>query len=339
MPEAEIDGERELTGPEKAAALLLTMGKPPAARLIKQFDSSDVQAVARAAASLGAIPAAALDRLVDEFAADFSAGADLIGGAGQVKSLLDGALPAEEIAGILGAPPGEADEPDVWRTLAQAPEGAIVALLMAERAATATYILSKLERSVAAKVVAALPRDRRNAALCGLVAPLEVTPLVARLIEEAVGQALKEAPKSAADAEGRSRLAGIINGLDPEEAEDAMRALAEVRPKDAAIVKTMLFSFVDLPKLSERARALLFDRASIDIVVMALRGTDADFRDTVLSSMPSRGRRLVEGELNSGAFAPPQEVAKARKAIAEIVLGMASRNEIELGGPQAAEAA
>ena len=210
---------------------------------------------------------------------------------------------------------------------------------MAEQAATATYILSKLDPAVVTKILAALPRDRRNAALCGLIAPFEVTPLVARLIEEAVGQALKRAPKSAADADGRTRLAGIINGLDPEEAEDAMRALAQARPKDAAIVKTMLFSFNDLPRLSERARALLFDRASIDIVVMALRGTEAEFRDTVLSSMPSRGRRLVEGELNSGAFAPPQDVAKARKAIAEIVLGMASRNEIELGGPPAAEAA
>jgi flagellar motor switch protein FliG len=277
------------------------MGKPPAARLLKQFDQPDLQAVARAAAGLGAIPAATLDRLVDEFGSD------------------------------------ETRELDVWRSLAQAPEGAIIALLTAERSTTATYILSKLDPAVATKVIAALPRDRRNAALCGLVAPLDVTPLAARLIEEAVGSALKQAPKSAADVEGRSRLAGIINGLDPEEAEDAMRALEQARPKDAAIVKTMLFSFNDLPRLSERARALLFDRASIDIVVMALRGTDAEFRDTVLSSMPSRGRRLVEGELNSGASAPPRDVARARKAIAEIVLGMASRNEIELGGPPAAE--
>ena len=112
-----------------------------------------------------------------------------------------------------------------------------------------------------------------------------------------------------------------------------MRAIGESRPKDAAILKTMLFSFNDLPRLHERARALLFDRASIDIVVMALRGTDADFRNAVLSSMPSRGRRLVEGELNSGASRPARDVAKARKAIADIVLGMAARNEIELGGP------
>ncbi len=49
---------------------------------------------------------------------------------------------------------------------------------------------------------------------------------------------------------------------------------------------------------------------------------------------------LVEAQRNpipllsglSGAVAPPREVARARKAIAEIVLGMAARNEIELGG-------
>jgi flagellar motor switch protein FliG len=337
MSEAVISGERELSGPEKAAALLLMMGRPPAARLLKQFDQPDLRAVALAAAGLGAIPATTLDRLVEEFAADFSTGADLLGDAGQAKSLLADALPPEQIADILGLAPVEAGQPDVWRSLGQAPESAILALLMAERAATATYILSRVDPAVATRLVAALPRGRRNAALCGLVAPLDVTPLAAQLIEEAVEAAMKQAPTAAADAGGRSRLAGIINNLDPEEAEDAMRALEQVRPKDAATVKTMLFSFNDLPRLSERARALLFDRASIDIVVMALRGTDADFRDTVLSSMPSRGRRLVEGELNSGAFAPPQDVAKARKAIADIVLGMASRNEIELGGPPAAD--
>ncbi len=101
----------------------------------------------------------------------------------------------------------------------------------------------------------------------------------------------------------------------------------------------MLFTFNDLPRLSDRARALLFDRASIDIVVMSLRGSDPDFRNAVLSSMPSRGRRLVEGELASGASAPARDVAKARKAIADIVLGMAARNEIELGAPPGEEAA
>ena len=335
MLEAAISGERTLSGPEKAAALLLMMGRPPAARLLKQFDQPDLQAVARAAAGLGAIPATTLDRLVDEFATDFSAGADLFSDAGQVKSLLADSLPPEQIADILGVESGKPGKSIYGGRLAQAPESRDHCV--ADGGARDDCDLYPLQARfcVATKAIAALPRDRRNAALCGLVAPLAVTPLAARLIEEAVGSAMKQTPKTAAGADGRSRLAGIINGLDAPEAEDAMRALEQASPKDAAIVKGMLFSFNDLPRLSERARALLFDRASIDIVVMALRGTDAEFRDTVLSSMPSRGRRLVEGELSSGGNAPPRDIAKARKAIADIVLGMASRNEIELGGPPA----
>jgi flagellar motor switch protein FliG len=337
MSESTIRGERVLNGPEKAAALLLMMGKPPAARLLKRLDQPDLRAVVRAAAGLGAVPAATMDRLVEEFAADFSAGADLLGDAGQAKNMLSDALPPDQVADFLDTALGEGQDLNVWQALARTPETAIIAFLTAERPATATYILSKLDPALAAKIVSALPRDRRNAALCGMVAPIDVTPLAAQLIEGAVNDALKKPKAASGGADGRLRIAGIINSLDPDEAEDVMRAIGEARPKDAAILKTMLFTFNDLPKLSERARALLFDRASIDIVVMALRGTNAAFRDSVLSSMPSRGRRLVEGELNSGTNAPPREIAKARKAVADIVLGMASRGEIELNGPPADE--
>ena len=202
-----------------------------------------------------------------------------------------------------------------------------------------THAKSYLDGLLAAKIVSALPRDRRNAALCGLVAPHSVTPAAAKIVEDTLRAFLKEEKPAAPSAEGRSRIASIINNLDPDEADDVMRAIGEARPKDAALLKSMLFSFADLPKLSERARALLFDRASIDIVVMALRGSDSEFRNTVLSSMPSRGRRLVEGELASGAAASPRDIAKARRAIAEIVLGMAARNEIELSPPSIEEAA
>src|SRR5208337_4141291 len=295
--------------------------------------------VVRAAAGLGAVAPSTLDRLVEEFTADFSAGANLLGDVGQARNLLAEALPPSEVDDVLDLALGEGKELDVWQTLARMPESALIAFLVRERSAAATYLLSKLDAPLAARIASALPRERRNAALCGLVAPPEVTPLARQRVEDGLREMLTHANARSGETDGRSLIAGIINNLDPEDAEDVMRAIGKARPKDAAILKTMLFSFNDLPRLSERARALLFDRASIDIVVMALRGTDADFRNSVLSSMPSRGRRLVEGELSSSASAPARDIAKARKAIAEIVLGMAARNEIELGAPPEAEAA
>jgi len=339
MSDARFAAEGRLNGPQKAAALLLMMGNSVAARMFRHFEQPDLRIVAKAASELGPIAPAALDSLVEEFAADFSAGAHLLGDPGRARELFADALPPAEVADLLDSARGEGAEPDVWQALARAPESAIARILEAERPATAVYVLSKLDSALAAKIVAGLPRERRNAALCGLMAPREAAPLAAEAIEGALREMLKSAKKPAGGEESRARIAGILNSLDPEEAEDAMRAIGLASPNEAALLKTLLFSFADLPKLSERARALLFDRASIDIVVMALRGTDSEFRDAVLSSMPSRGRRLVEGELAAGAAASPREIAKARKAVADIVLGMASRGEIELQGPKVDEAA
>ena len=339
MVESLTSADRLLSGPDKAAALLLLLGPPTAGRLLKHFDQPDLRVLARAAAGLGAVGPATLDRLVDEFTAEFSSGANLLGDAGQARTLLAEALPPAEVDELLGAALGEEDGQDVWRLLSKIPETAIVRFLTDERAATATYILSRLEPPLAARIVSALPRDRRNAALCGLISPYAISPLAGEVVETAIREMLKANETAAGGGEGPARIAEIINNLEPEAAEDVMRAIGESRPKDAAILKGMLFSFSDLPRLSERARALLFDRASIDIVVMALRGTDTDFRNAVLSSMPSRGRRLVEGELSSGASAPARDVAKARKAIVDIVLGMAARTEIEIIPPPEDEAA
>ena len=338
MPEPRTAGEGVLNGPERAAALLLMLGPPNAGRLLKHFDQPDLRVVIRAAAGLGAVAPATLDRLVDEFAAEFSAGTNLLGDAGHARTLIAETLPPDVVDDLIGSTLEE-DAQDVWRALARVPEDEIVRFLTGERPATATYVLSRLDPPLAARIVSSLPRDRRNAALCGLIAPQAISPRAAEIVEDALRSVLQTIAAAGSAAGGPARIAGIINNLDPEAAEDVMRVIGETRPKDAAILKSMLFSFNDLPRLSEHARALLFDRASIDIVVMALRGTDAEFRNVVLSSMPSRGRRLVEGELSSGATAPAREIAKARKAMTEIVLAMAARNEIELGAPAETEAA
>lgn len=335
MPEPRAQGKRELSGPEKAAALLLMMDKPPAGRLLKQFDQSDLRAVARAAAGLGAIPATTLDRIVEEFAAGFSVGADLLGDAGQAKNLLADALPPEQIADILNSELGETNQRDVWQSLARAPESAIIALLMAERAATATYILAKLDPSVATRIIAALPRDRRNAALCGMVKPVDVTPLAAELIEKAVRGALKQAPKSAVGAEGRSRIADIINSLDPEEAEDAMRALEQVRPEEAAILKTMLLrSTICRNCRSGRGRSCSTGPRSTSSSWPC--GEPTQNSATLFSPRCPRAAAVSSKASSIPALSRPRKKSpRLARAIADIVLGMASSNEIELGGPAA----
>ncbi len=336
-PDELLDGEREFGGAQKAAAILLAMGKPPAALLLKHLEPHELREVTRAAAQLGTVSVAELESLVEEFTAEFSAGAKLLGDVGHAREMLTGAMPPEQVANIMEDVFGPGA--NVWTDLAAVSEAVLTDYLVGEHSSTATYILSKLESALAAQIIARLPRDTRNEVLCAMITRPKVSEETQRVIEEAVRADIAMLAARASGLDNHTRIAEIINNLEPLEAREVVKSLVATRPKEARIVMKMLFSFDDLPRLSQRARSNVFDKVATEVVVLALRGTDAQFRDSVLSAMASRSRRLVEGELSNAANAPPREVAKARKQIVDLVLRMAQRNEIEIAPPEGADAA
>ncbi|MGD1035645.1 MAG: FliG C-terminal domain-containing protein [Roseiarcus sp.] len=332
------DDERKFAGAQKAAAILLAMGKPPATRLLKHLEPGELREVTRAAAQLGPVSMAALESLVEEFTSEFSAGANLLGDAGQAREMLTDAVPPEQIADIMSDVLAAAER-NVWSALGKIPEAVLSTYLANEHPLTATFILSKLNPALAAQIVSNLPRETRNEVLCAMISRPVISEEARRIVEDALRKELTTLTARVSGLDNHTRIAEIINNLEPLEARDVMQSLVAARPKEARIVMKMLFSFDDLPRLSQRARATLFDKLATEVVVLALRGTDAEFRDAALSSMASRARRLVESELATPFTPLPHEIAKARKQIVDLVLKMAQRNEIELSPADGAEAA
>jgi len=337
VTEVERSDARDLTGPQKAAAILLTLGKPTAAQLMKHLTHGELRIVTLAAARLGVLPSDQIETLVREFSSAYSAGAALLGDASQARALLTDAVPGDQISDILAELGGASLGPDVWKSMANLPDALLATFLKEEHPLTATFVLAKLEPALSARVIAQLPRELRNQVLVRLLSPPKVGPGALALIEDAVREALLGGAAAARGEDNRAKIADIINNLDAADAEDVMKALAGAKPQDARIVRTMLFSFNDLTRLTQRARALLFDKLTTDVIVLALRGTDTDFREPVLSAMASRSRRLVESELANASSAPAAEIEKARRQIVKLVLVMAQRGEIEL--PQSDDAA
>ncbi|MGO8798200.1 MAG: flagellar motor switch protein FliG [Roseiarcus sp.] len=329
---------RNLKGSEKAAVLLLAMGKPVAGRLLKHFDPLELRKITLSAAELGAVQTPVLEALVEEFCAHFSNGVDLLGNAGEAEQLLTNAFPPEQVADILSDVLGSSQS-SMWEKLVEIPEDVFAAYLLREHPQTAAFILSKVNTNFAARITSQLPRDVRNQVMRRMLALEPVDEAALRSVEGILQQDLLASAARLSSASPHSRLAEIINKLDPDQMEDVVQSLAATRPKEAEALRRMLFSFDDMLKLSAKARAIVFDKIPTERVVLALRGTEASFRDAVLSSLTSRARRLVESELDSGGDVPPREVAKARRMIADLVLEMAQRNEIELAPAAEAEAA
>ena len=335
---SDYDEMRVLSGSQKVAALLLSMGKPLAARLLKHFDHVELREITRAAAQLGAVSRTSLETIIDSFTDDFSSGIDLQGNVGEVELLLTETLPAEQAADILSDVFGSSNS-SLWEKLSSLADSKLPDYIEKEHPQAIAFILSKVSPNCAATVLAKLPRDLRNDALRRMIAPEPVSDEALRIVETALQGDLIRAAGSAGSVDSRLRVADIVNKFEPADVEDVMQSMRESRPKDAAILKKMLFTFDDLLRLSVRARSTLFDNVATETIVLALRGTETEFRDGVLSSMASRARRLVESELNNGAAVPQRDIAKARRTIADTVLKMAQRHEIEISITDDVEAA
>ena len=91
-----------LTRPQKAAAMLVAMGKPSASRLLKFFKQEELRALIDAAKMLRTIPQSELEKIVAEFEAEFTEGAGLLDSADKMETMLNESLSREEMNALMG---------------------------------------------------------------------------------------------------------------------------------------------------------------------------------------------------------------------------------------------
>lgn len=324
---------RVLNGPERVAALLLSVDKFVAQRVLKHFDQNELRQITKFAAGLGSVPASAIEPLIENFMNELAnGGGDLRGSVGEAEQLITGVVPPDQVAEIMSEVRGSSNGL-VWDRVGAAPEGAFTEYVAKEHPQTAAVMLSRIDPGRAAKTLGALPQAFRDEVVRRMLATRHVADETLRLLETVLQVELLQNTELAASAAKNVKIAAIINKMERDQAEGALRSLSERRPRDAEALKSMLFTFEDVARLNVRARMILFDTVPSDRVVLALRGADAEIRDFILAALSSRMRRMVESELASGAAPPRRDILEARRLIADTVLKLAEQGKLDLSSP------
>ncbi len=170
------------------------MGKPAATQLLKHFTQQELREVTAAAARLGTVQNAELDTIMDDFTdRRFRPACRCWETRVRTRALLTDAVPADQIADMLSEYWG-GHGPDIWKSIGQSARDAASDFLKGEHPLTATFILSKLDAALSARIVAQLPRDLRNQVLCRLLTPPTVAPGALEIIENAIRESLLGGP-------------------------------------------------------------------------------------------------------------------------------------------------
>jgi len=320
---------RTLTAKEKVATVLMTMGQDAAGRVMRHLDPEDIRTVTHAMAELKPVPLAQVDSLVDEFVEQFGGGTNLVGDAGAVQKMLEGILPPDQIAEIVAEMEGRVNQ-TIWDRISAVSEGSLVPYLLNEHPQTMALVLSKLHPATAARVMGQLPEELRDNVARRMLGCKAVVEDALRVVERALHEDFMVNLSLNMGGDSHARMADIINKMDREQMENVLDGLSRTHPKSAEILRSLLFTFDDIVKLNPKSLTALFDAVDNADLVVALKGTESQFRTTVLSCLASRTRRMVEQELSGGEPATQREVNEARRRITDMALAMGQRGEIDL---------
>src|SRR3712207_2304389 len=96
-----MSGTRPLTGPQKAAALLLALGEEHATALFGRMHEDEIRDLSSAMASLGTVPAPTIEDLCRDFGEQLGQAGNLVGSYESTERLLLKTLPRDRVTQIM----------------------------------------------------------------------------------------------------------------------------------------------------------------------------------------------------------------------------------------------
>ena len=179
---------RMLTGPERAAVLMLSLGEQYGSKIWGLLDDDELRQLSITMSSLGMIEADAVEKLMVEFVGRLSASGALMGDYDNTERLLQQYLPPERVGGIMDEIRGPAGR-NMWEKLSNVPEEVLANYLKNEYPQTVAVVISKLRPEHAARVLAILPEDLALDVVSRMLKMEAVQKEVIERLEQKIGRA------------------------------------------------------------------------------------------------------------------------------------------------------
>ncbi|SPU53682.1 Flagellar motor switch protein FliG [Brevundimonas vesicularis] len=327
---ASIDDPNKLSGPEKAAVILLALGEEHTA-LWERLDDDEVKEISQAMATLGNVSAEAVEALMIEFVSGLSGSGAVIGSYEQTQKLLAAFLPKDRVDGLMEEIRGPAGR-TMWDKLGNVNEAVLANYLKNEYPQTVAVILSKVRSDHAARVLTSLPEDF---ALECVQRMLRMEPVQREILDKIEATLRTEFMSNLARTSKRDShemMADIFNSFDRQTEARFIGALEERNRESAERIRALMFVFEDLSKLDPGGVQTLLRAVDKDSLGLAMKGASEGLREMFFSNMSERASKIMREDMESMGPVRLKDVDAAQMAMVQVAKDLAAKGDIMLAG-------
>ena len=325
-----ITDPTKLTGPEKAAVILLSLGEDHVV-IWQQLDDEEIKEISQAMASLGNVSAGVVEQLLVDFISNMSGAGSIMGSFEQTQRLLSAFMPPEKVDQLMEEIRGPAGR-TMWDKLGNVNEAVLANYLKNEYPQTVAVVLSKVKSDHAARVLASLPEDF---ALECVTRMLRMEP-VQREILDKIEQTLRTEFMSnlarTSKRDSHEMMAEIFNNFDRQTEARFIAALEERNREAAERIRALMFVFEDLSKLDPGGVQTLLRATGKEQLALALKGASDKLREMFFSNMSERASKIMREDMESMGPVRLKDVDQAQVAMVQVAKDLAAKGEIMLAG-------
>ncbi|HSR70962.1 MAG TPA: flagellar motor switch protein FliG [Kiloniellales bacterium] len=318
---------RTMTGPEKAALLLMSVGDEYASRLFALMDDDEIKELSQAMASLGSVNSQMVERLLVEFADQISTTGSLVGNFDNTERLLMKVMDKDRVEQIMEEIRGPAGR-TMWEKLANVDESVLANYLKNEYPQTVAVVLSKVRSEHAARVLSVLPEPFAMEVVMRMLRMESIQKEVLDDIERTLRNEFMSNLARTNRRDAHEMMAEIFNYLDRNTENRFLTSLEERNRDSAERIKALMFTFEDLAKLDPGGLQTLLRNIDKDKLAIALKGASEELRDLFFTNMSERAAKIMREDMQAMGPVRLRDVDEAQMAIVTSAKELAATGEI-----------
>ncbi|MGQ9687335.1 MAG: flagellar motor switch protein FliG [Desulfobaccales bacterium] len=321
-----------LSGIEKAAILLLTLGEGRAADILSRLDDHEIQLLGQKISKLEFVPVKQVSGILEEFTKMMEAPEALVVRGDQFfKNTISRSMDLKRQEELLDKLDLETS-PDFFQKIKKLDARTVASFLGNEHPQTVALVLAHLERSQAGQVLALFPENLQLEVVRRVASLDQVSPAI---IEE-IDAALREEIAMVEEVGGRlvggpQSVAEILNQMERTQEANILKRLEEEDQADLAEeIRRYLFTFEDLLKVDDRGLMALLKEVNTQELAMALKAASDELKAKFFQNMSSRAAEMLQEELEIMGPARLRDVEAAQQRIIQVAKRLEAENQLVL---------
>ena len=319
----------ELTGKQKAAILLISLGTERASKIYKHLNEDEIEQLTLEIANLQKVEPDVKNTVLNEFY-ELCLAQNYIseGGINYAKEVLEKALGNQKALELISKLTSSL-QVRPFDFIRKADPSQLINFIQDEHPQTIALILSYLNPQQAATILSALPQEKQADVASRIALMDRTSPDIIKDVEAVLEKKLSSMVTSDfTSAGGIQSIVDILLSVDRGTEKHIMETLEIKDPELSDEIKKRMFVFEDIVTLDNRSIQSFLREVDNNDLALALKGSSEDVSKVIFSNMSKRLQDMIKEDIEFMGPVRLRDVEEAQQKIVNIIRRLDEAGEI-----------